>query len=78
MKILLLVTLFGQVLLATDPPSFDYDKNAPLNAEEHEVTVRDGIRVSLFSYANAKVGRAEGMLVVPLSIKGKTGGIIHN
>jgi cephalosporin-C deacetylase-like acetyl esterase len=63
-------------LLAADAPSFDYDKNAPLNAREHEVTVRDGIRVSLFSYENAKGGRTEGMLVVPVSIKGKTGAII--
>ena len=48
---------------------------APLGIEEHEVAVRDGVRVSRFSYASPKGGRVDGMLVRPVKVK-KTGAII--
>jgi len=61
---------------AADPPSLDYDKNAPLGIEEREVAVRDGVRVSLFSYASPKGGRVDGMLVRPVKVSQKTAAII--
>ncbi|HXI42885.1 MAG TPA: prolyl oligopeptidase family serine peptidase [Bryobacteraceae bacterium] len=61
---------------AADPPSLDYDKSRPLAIEEREVAIRDGVRISLFSYASPKGGRADGMLVRPVKVEGKTGAII--
>ena len=76
MKLLFAALLFLHAVFAAEPPSFDYDKSVPLDVQEHEVAVRDGVRVSLFSYAHPKGVRADGMLVVPVHVKGKTGAIL--
>lgn len=66
--------LLSVALLLAGP--FDYDRSLPLEAQEHEVAVRDGIRVSLLSYASPQGGRADAMLVVPSALKGKTAAIV--
>jgi hypothetical protein len=75
-KIAFAVLIFVVHAFAADTPSLDYDKNAPLRIDEQEVAVRDGVRVSRFSYASPKGGRSDGMLVRPVKVNGKTGGII--
>jgi cephalosporin-C deacetylase-like acetyl esterase len=75
-KIAFAALIFVVNTFAADTPSLDYDKNAPLDLEEHEVAVRDGVTVSLFSYASPKGGRADGMLVRPVKVNQKTGAII--
>lgn len=76
MKIAFAALIFVVHAFAADTPSLDYDKNAPLRIDEQEVAVRDGVRVSRFSYASPKGGRSDGMLVRPVKVNGKTGGII--
>src|SRR5438309_10365930 len=75
-KIAFAALIFVVNTFAADTPSLDYDKNAPLDLEEHEVAVRDGVTVSLSSYASPKGGRADGMLVRPVKVNQKTGAII--
>src|SRR5579864_909322 len=76
MKIAFAALVFVVHTSASDTPSFDYDKNAPLDLKEQLSTVRDGIRVSFINYVNPKGGRAYGMLVVPATVKSKTAAIV--
>jgi dienelactone hydrolase len=75
-KVALWVLAFTLQLSAADSPSLEYDKSTPLDLKESPVTVRDGIRVSLISYANPGGGRTDGMLVVPPAGTGRTAGIV--
>lgn len=76
MKFLLTVLLATCGLFAGDSPAFDYDKKAPLDPREQEVTVRNDVRVSMLTYANPAGGRADAMLVTPVDLKGRTAAII--
>jgi cephalosporin-C deacetylase-like acetyl esterase len=68
----LLVTRLAQ----GQAPSFKYDRSAPLAVETKEIAIRDGIRVSSLSFTSPRGGKADGMLVTPVQIEGKTGAII--
>jgi dipeptidyl aminopeptidase/acylaminoacyl peptidase len=57
-------------------PSLEYDSSAPLALETKEIATRDGIRVSSFSFTSPRGGKADGMLVTPIQIEGKTAAII--
>lgn len=77
LTVLLTMLLPIRSLFAADSPSFDYDKKAPLDPREQEVAVRNGVRVSMLTYANpAAGGRADAMLVAPVVLKGRTAAII--
>ena len=76
LTVLLMVLLPICGLFAGDSPSFDYDKKLPLDPREHEVTVRNGVRVSMLTYANPAGGRADAMLVTPVVLKGRTAAIV--
>jgi len=67
---------FAVVAFAADPPSFEYDKKSPLDSQEHEVSVRNGVRVAMLEYANSAAGRVDAMLVTPVDLKGRTPAII--
>ena len=75
MRPLFVILIFAPLTFAADPPSLDYDKNAPLGIEEHEVAFCDGVRVSRFSYASPKGGRVSAYLVEP-SRKGRFAGVV--
>lgn len=62
---------FGQA----DPKLFDYDASAPLQYEEKEVSVRDGVRVVEAKYASPKGGTVTCYVVSPVR-KGKYPGIV--
>ena len=55
---------------------FSYDKGIQFSTQEQEVFNRDGVRVSILSFAVTSTTRADGFLVEPQSTKGKTGAII--
>jgi hypothetical protein len=50
---------------AADSSAFAYDMSLPLDIREHEVAVRNGIRVALVSYAVVPGVRADGLLINP-------------
>jgi len=76
MRVALATLAVALRLSAADLPPLDYDHSTPLDLKESPVTVRDGIRVSLISYANPSGGRTDGMLVVPPAGIGRTAGIV--
>ncbi len=62
---------FGQA----EPKLFDYDNSAPLQYEEKEVSVRDGVRVVDAKFASPKGGTVTCYVVSPVR-KGKYPGIV--
>lgn len=60
----LLGVLAAAVAVAA-PPSFDYDRSAPLGVREFAVTRYSGVAVHDLSYASPVKGRVDAYLVVP-------------
>jgi len=78
---LLLLTLSGEVAVAQIKPfpelvrAFDYDRQAPLDIQEHSVEDKGGVKVHDISYASPKGGRVTAYLVVPPG-KGPFAGLV--
>jgi pimeloyl-ACP methyl ester carboxylesterase len=56
--------------------TFTYDQNLPLDVHEHEVEIRNGVRVLLLNVAVRANVRADCLLVIPERMRGKTGAIV--
>ena len=56
--------------------AFNYDKDLPLDVHEHEVAIRNGVRILLLNVAVTANARADCLLVIPERMKGKTGAVI--
>lgn len=76
MKFLALATLAAIPLFAADRAAFEYDKSEPFDAHEHEVAVRNHIRVAVLNFAVSATARADGFLVTPPRTKAKTAAIV--
>ncbi len=73
---LLFCVLLTVGLYAKDSPSFNYDKTLSLDVQEHEVAVRNGVRVSLLSFLVTPGERAGCLLVTPWPLENKSGAIV--
>ena len=56
--------------------TFNYDKNLPLDENQHEVGIRNGVRILLLNIAVTANVRADCLLVAPVRSKGKTGAVV--
>lgn len=56
--------------------AFNYDKDLPLDLHQHEVAIRNGIRILLLNIAVTANVRAQCLLVAPERMKGKHGAIV--
>lgn len=72
---LLFIAASAMASAQADPKLFDYDSSAPLQYEEKEVSVRDGVRVVDAKYASPKGGTVTCYVVSPVR-KGKYPGIV--
>jgi hypothetical protein len=78
------IGIIGWICVATalianaqsDGAAFAYDRAMPLDAQQHEISDRDGVRVSLLSFAITSAARAQCLLVEPERTGGKTGAIV--
>ena len=50
MRLVALLILFAATLLAADKSTFAYDQDLALDVREHEVAIRNGIRVALLNF----------------------------
>jgi acetyl esterase/lipase len=72
-RALLLLTI---TIWAASQEAFKYDKPLPLDVHQHEVALRDGVRIVLLNIAVASNVRADCLLVAPERVKAKTGAIV--
>ncbi len=68
--------LFAASVFAADQTAFTYDRALPLDIREHEVAIRNGIRVATLNFAVMPTVRAAGLLVTPSQSGNKTGAIV--
>jgi len=76
MRFVALCGLLAAGLFAADQTPFAYDKRLALDVREHEVAIRNGIRVALVNFAVTGTARADGLLVTPALSTAKTRAII--
>lgn len=76
MRLVALCSLLAAKLLAADQSTFAYDQDLALNVREHEVAIRNGIRVALLNFQVTPAVRVDAVLVTPQPVKTKTGGVI--
>ena len=76
MRLIALCSFLAARILAGDLSAFAYDKNLPLDIQEHQIAIRSGIRVARLSYSVAPAVRTDCLLVTPSQGASKTGAIV--
>lgn len=56
--------------------AFNYDKDLPLDVHQHEVAIRNGVRILLLNMAVTAHVRADCLLIAPERMNGKTGAVV--
>lgn len=76
MRSLALCCFLAVRLFAVDRESFTYEKSLPLDVREHEVAIRNGIRIALLNIAVSPSVRVDCLLVTPPPAKSKAAAIV--
>jgi hypothetical protein len=76
MKSFALCCFSAITLFAASQEAFKYDKALPLDVHQHEVAVRNGVRIVLLNIAVTANVRSDCLLVAPERVKAKTGAIV--
>ena len=76
MRLVALCSFPAAELLAVDQSTFAYNQDLALDVREHEVAIRNGIRVALLNFRVTPAVRVDALLVTPPSAKTQTGAVI--
>jgi acetyl esterase/lipase len=76
MKSFALCCFLTLALFAASQEAFKYDKALPLDVHQHEVALRNGVRIVLLNIAVTANVRADCLLVAPERVKAKTGAVV--
>ena len=75
-RLIALCGLLAPGVIGAAQETFNYDNDLPLDIMQHEVAVRNGVRILLLNVAVTANVRADCLLVAPERMKGKTGAIV--